>query len=138
MRLVATPPLRMSDGHRLICLASGLLLVIARIYPFDRFPLATCPLKHFTHIPCPGCGMTRAFVRWTHFDWSGSIHVSPLGFVLAALATAAALYGVLRHTVLRQGWSLQLTSRETAVLRIVGVTVLLTNWVYLVVTGAAA
>lgn len=138
MRLVRAAPGRMGDGHRLICIASGMLLLIARIYPFDRFPLVHCPLKEVTHIPCPACGMTRAFVRATHFDWAGAIHVSPLGFVLALLACGAVVYGLLRHTVLRHGWSLELSPVEMRVWRVVAVTSVLTNWLYLIVSGAAA
>jgi hypothetical protein len=138
MRFVRAAPGRMSDGHRLICIASGMLLIIARVYPFDRFPLVHCPLKSIAHIPCPACGMTRAFVHWTHFDWGAAIQVSPLGFMLATFAGLAVAYGVLRHTVLRRGWSLELTATEGVVWRVAAVACAVSNWIYLIASGAAA
>jgi hypothetical protein len=32
-----------------------------------------CPIKYFFKIPCPGCGMTRAFIRILHFDFTGAL-----------------------------------------------------------------
>lgn len=33
---------------------------------------ASCIFLRFLHIPCPGCGMTRALISVLHFDFSGA------------------------------------------------------------------
>ncbi len=33
-----------------------------------RIPFLVCPIKHFTGIPCPTCGMTRSFMAIAHGD----------------------------------------------------------------------
>lgn len=32
----------------------------------------TCPMLQFLHIPCPGCGMTRAWIHALQFDFSAA------------------------------------------------------------------
>ena len=138
MNIVRTEAGRAKDSARIVWLAAAVLLAMGRLYPFDRFPLVVCPLKAITHIPCPGCGMTRAFVRFTHGDWAGAVHVSPLGAVLAALAVGLVLYGLLRLTVLRRELDVSLSPMEATVGRVALLGVLLANWVYLIASGAAA
>jgi hypothetical protein len=45
---------------------------------------AVCLLRRFFHLPCPGCGMTRAFAALAKGDWSTAIALHPLAPVLAA------------------------------------------------------
>ncbi len=40
-----------------------------------------CPFYHLTGLPCPGCGLTRAFVCLGHGQIAQSLHWHPLGFV---------------------------------------------------------
>lgn len=40
--------------------------------PGYQIPGLTCPLKLLTGVPCPGCGMTRAFVAIAHGDLSAA------------------------------------------------------------------
>jgi len=47
-----------------------------------------CPFYTLTGLPCPGCGLTRAFVCLGHEQWRESLHWHPLGwavFLLLAL-----------------------------------------------------
>jgi Protein of unknown function (DUF2752) len=49
-----------------------------------------CGFVRMFHIPCPGCGMTRAVTLLMAGDWRGSLHMHPLALpVLAAGATFA-------------------------------------------------
>lgn len=61
------------------------LFLLAYLYP--RIPVLntaeTCAVKGFLGFPCPGCGLTTAFVRLTHGDLVGSIDAHPLGLVIA-------------------------------------------------------
>lgn len=38
----------------------------------------SCLVKNLIGIPCPGCGMTRAYLRLLHFDISGAFFMHPL------------------------------------------------------------
>lgn len=61
------------------------LFVFARLYP--RVPLFSkvtfCSVRHFLGVDCPGCGLTRSFVRLTHWQVRESIDAHPLGLVVA-------------------------------------------------------
>lgn len=37
-----------------------------------------CPIRKFTGIPCPGCGMTRAHVAMLHLDVGEAFYYHPL------------------------------------------------------------
>ena len=44
---------------------------------------AVCLLRRFFHLPCPGCGMTRAFAALAKGDWAAAITLHPLAPILA-------------------------------------------------------
>jgi hypothetical protein len=39
--------------------------------------IIVCPSKLLYHIPCPGCGITRATLRFFHFDIMGALELNP-------------------------------------------------------------
>ncbi|HWM92562.1 MAG TPA: DUF2752 domain-containing protein [Thermoanaerobaculia bacterium] len=43
-----------------------------------------CFTRRFLGIPCPGCGMTRAFAHLAKGDWAAALAAHPLSPVLAA------------------------------------------------------
>jgi hypothetical protein len=45
---------------------------------------AICLLRRLFHLPCPGCGMTRAFAALAKGDWSAAVALHPLAPFLAA------------------------------------------------------
>lgn len=51
--------------------------------------LSVCLLRNATGLPCPGCGMTRAFAHLAKGEWSAAWKDQPLAFVLAVEAGAA-------------------------------------------------
>lgn len=54
-----------------------------------------CPIRHFTGIPCAGCGMSRALGCLLRLDVAGSLHQNP-----ALLPCVAAVFFLLnRETV---------------------------------------
>ena len=53
-----------------------------------------CPFYNLTGLPCPGCGLTRAFVCLGHGRWLESLHWHPLGLLI---------YGVFLLLWLRNG-----------------------------------
>ena len=44
-----------------------------------------CPFYNLTGLPCPGCGLTRAFVCLGHGRWIESLHWHPLGWLIYAV-----------------------------------------------------
>lgn len=114
-------------------------LAMALFWPFDRLPLlGTCPLRTYAHVPCPGCGMTRAFVRTVHGDLAGALHVSPLGTLLCLGAIGFAAYALVRASVARRPVEVVLTPAEQRVARVAFVALFAMNWLYLLATGAAS
>ncbi len=63
------------------------------VLPFSGFGFDVCPLHRFTGLPCPGCGMTRAFVLWSSGDPLLALGANPFvlflypAFVLLAVIT---------------------------------------------------
>ena len=53
-----------------------------------------CPFYTLTGLPCPGCGLTRAFVCLGHGHWHEAWHWHPLGWLV---------YGVFALLWLRSG-----------------------------------
>jgi hypothetical protein len=47
-----------------------------------RISWVFCPLKYFTGIICPSCGMTRSFLSLVRGDWRGSIEYHLFGPIL--------------------------------------------------------
>ena len=41
-----------------------------------------CPLQHFTGIPCPGCGMSRALFALLRLDFGAALRCHPMIYVL--------------------------------------------------------
>jgi hypothetical protein len=44
---------------------------------------AVCLSRRLFHLPCPGCGMTRAFAHLAKGEWSAALTAHPLAPVLA-------------------------------------------------------
>jgi hypothetical protein len=88
------------------------LLVLHVWVPASGLQNTVCLFRRLTGIPCPGCGMTRAFAHLAKGEWAAAAHDHPLAFPLAAeivltwLAWGAALLGrlPLRLPVRYEGW----------------------------------
>jgi hypothetical protein len=51
--------------------------------------LSICLLRNATGLPCPGCGMTRAFAHLAKGEWAAARRDHPLVFPLAAEGVVA-------------------------------------------------
>ena len=74
--------------------ALGLALLFpARFVPLARWiPFWGCNVRRLTGLPCPSCGMTRAFDWFARGRFGDALAISPLGFALATAAAAAGLW----------------------------------------------
>lgn len=54
-------------------------------------PFTTCLVKLLFHVPCPGCGMTRATLRLFHGDVLGSLAYHPVALPGALGLSAATI-----------------------------------------------
>ena len=65
-------------------------LIGAYFYPQGwRVPFLGCPIRHFTGVSCPTCGMTRSFMAVATGDWNRAFtqHLfGPFLFVSCAIA----------------------------------------------------
>lgn len=59
-------------------------LVLRAWVPPESGGFVLCPLRRFTGLPCPGCGMTRAFAHLAKGEWSAAVRDHPLAPLLAA------------------------------------------------------
>jgi len=79
-------PLRLAAWALLAVTALSGLLHLAGHSLFSAMPKVTlCPFKAVTGLPCPGCGMTHAFLALGRLDFAGAFSANPLVFPLAAL-----------------------------------------------------
>ena len=87
--------------------AAGLaaFLVLRVWVPPEGVAFAICPLRRFTGLPCPGCGMTRAFAHLAKGEWTAALRDHPLAPLFAAELTllwaawGAAALGLVRLPV---------------------------------------
>jgi len=128
-------------GNIFIFLFSGGILLAARFFPIDRFPLGFCVFLRLTGFPCPTCGFTRAFCDFANGNWTEGIYLCPFAlvvFVLVALVflynavvIAASLFGLR----ILSGKIMQLSSEKMAFLAVVFFLLLIANWIYRLIIG---
>jgi hypothetical protein len=112
-----------------LALLTGILLASILIPPFHKEIFSICLLKDVFGIPCPGCGLTRAFLFLGHGDIRNAlelnvnslfVYIAVLLLWLAAAFNAATQYEI-RLYVLRH---------EIIALAILTTMVMLSGWTY--------
>lgn len=86
----AAPAIRLESRH-VVALVALACMGVAAVASFTSIPLLPCLFRMLTHIPCPGCGMTRSIAALVRGDVALSFRYHPLGppLLLAALACLA-------------------------------------------------
>lgn len=69
----------------------GILICIAIYAIFIHVTHIGCPIKWFTGVPCPGCGMTRSCIAFLHLDFKSAFEYH----ALTILAVPSFLYIIL-------------------------------------------
>ncbi|PKO14504.1 hypothetical protein CVU37_14450 [candidate division BRC1 bacterium HGW-BRC1-1] len=91
-----TPTQRVRRNGRLAALAALSVLVVAAALDFfgltNQRIISTCPMLHLTGLPCPLCGMTRAFAALSAGRVAQAVSFN---FAAPALFLAVVAWGVL-------------------------------------------
>ncbi|MBI2213207.1 MAG: DUF2752 domain-containing protein [Acidobacteria bacterium] len=130
----ATTPPGSSPATALVVWLGGALLavaVVAWLAALGPGETTICLFRHWTGVPCPGCGVTRSIAALVRGDVSRAFHLHPLAPIAAAEAG-----------ILWVGWGVSLFSRRRGLDESRLALVLLANfaafvalWVVRVATG---
>lgn len=64
----------------------ALLVMVASVFvPITGLGIDLCPVHHLTGLPCPGCGLTRAFAAWSQGELGVALGLNP--FIVFAWPT---------------------------------------------------
>ena len=77
-----------SFWHEIFIELKDMIIVIPAIalyYCLLQLMGISCPIRYFTGLSCPGCGMTRAFLSLFRLDFKSAFYYHPL-FMLPILA----------------------------------------------------
>ncbi len=89
MKRRAHLPIKGEDRNRITLLILSLLLACSIIIPpFPEGPFSICLLKLLAGRPCPGCGMTRAFLYLGHGRIAEALSLNPLSLIAYPLSVA--------------------------------------------------
>lgn len=70
------------------------MVIIVYMAVFTIFFGTSCPIRLFTGLPCPGCGITRAAILLLAGRWQQAWDMNP---VIFPVALAAFYYGINRY-----------------------------------------
>lgn len=70
------------------------VLALSFVLPVGGIGVDLCWFKAVTHLPCPGCGLTRSITSLSHGDLAGALHYHPFGPSLYAGAWGLVLLHV--------------------------------------------
>jgi hypothetical protein len=97
------------------CSSMGIVIASYAYAPFAGVGPVLCPLHGLIGLPCPSCGLTRAFCRLARFDLWGALSYHALSLPLFAACLAAPALCAYELGRGRESWcSSILHSRRTA------------------------
>ncbi len=106
-------------------------LVLALWTPPSGWEGSLCLFRRHTHVPCPGCGLTRAFALLAKGDLAAAVGMHPLAPLLAA--EALLLWLAWGRAILR-GRALSLERWEISI-AVVHLVLFGSVWLFRLVTG---
>ena len=128
---VACRRLVASDAARCV-FAVGLIVVCVALA--HVFGVVLCPMKRFLGVPCPTCGLTRAFVALLHGDVGKAFAIQPLAMILACLLPPMLLVSWARFGPIRTKRWLVLVA-HSRLFWILFAAALAANWTYVILRG---
>lgn len=115
-----------------LCGTLGVLWLLAGQ---PRSELLACTLKHWTGMPCPTCGMTRAFDALLARDVLSALRLHPLAPVLALTAVAYVPYALVTTAFGLPRLRLTPSDDEARAVRRIVALVVVAVWAFLIVDG---
>jgi hypothetical protein len=110
-------------------LLSAILFASAVVSPFHREVFSVCLLKDIFGIPCPGCGLTRAFLFLAHGDLRSALELNAncfLVFSIVVLLWLHSAFNALTHNEIK----VRLTGMESFSLVTLAVVATASGWIY--------
>jgi hypothetical protein len=80
-----------------------------------------CPFRLLTGLPCPGCGLTRAWVYLAHGQYADSLAANPFGWLLVGVTLALAVAVVVARVRRRPAPDLNRLARHPLTLGVLAV-----------------
>lgn len=123
---IQTAPSRRLGGFVLL---SGILFASAVVSPFHREVFSVCLLKDIFGIPCPGCGLTRAFLFLAHGDLRSAMGLNANSFLVFSIVVLLWLhsaFNALTHNEIK----VHLTRIESFSLVTLAVIATASGWIY--------
>lgn len=97
--------------------------------------LPRCLFKLMTGLPCPTCGLTRAVMAMARFDVGAAFVLNPLAVAATAVGVMYLIYAAVVLAGRLPRLRPRLAPRDLRTARILVLTALSANWLYLVVAG---
>jgi hypothetical protein len=110
-----------------------LALLAGRFLPVLAFA-PSCAFKALTGVPCPTCASTRAIVSLSHGNVASAFFMNPLILAVALAALVYLFYSLFTFFFTVPRIVVGLSGKEKDRLRIFAVLLILSNWLYLVIT----
>lgn len=123
---INTAPSRRLLGFLLL---SGILFLSVVIPPFHEGEFTVCILKNALGIPCPGCGMTRAFLFFGHGDVHTAMKLNINSLLIFPMITIMWLHGAFTMLTGREV-KVILTRRELFFVCMTAGTAMVSSWAY--------
>jgi hypothetical protein len=105
--------------------AGGAVLALAVL----ASPLKLCVVAALVHVPCPGCGLTRAAFAMARGDLARAFALHPLSLVLVPMLAWIAASHALRYVRTGSAWTDAPTSRAHELTLAASALLLVVIWV---------
>lgn len=123
---IATAPSRRI--FRFIAL-SGIILVSMVIQPFHEGEYTICVVKNLFGIPCPGCGLTRAFLFLGHGDIHGALRLNINSLLIFSAIVFLWLHAAVTIITGKEA-RVRLAKREEFFIIMAAAAVVISGWLY--------
>jgi len=117
----------------ILCAAAASLFL--RLGGARLLPLARCPFKALSGLPCPTCGGTHALAALAGGHFVEALRFNPLVTLAVAGVVAAGAASLFRLAARQPALRLTLTRREELAARGGALALVALNWAYLIARG---
>lgn len=137
MKLILKPLQKQDiDYERFGLIFSGLGFLAFQFFLKDIALRFTCPFKKLTGIPCLSCGMTRALADYSALDPLGAFLHNPLVTMMCISLSVYLIYAVIAVAFGTRRIRIDPLHRTlTRAGRILVLSLLAANWLYLIISG---